>query len=179
LPSRSPGRRWIACTNSENRSGLARRAHLGPEVSIQTRHAYQEGRTLCPTCLHLTSIAGAVAGHVCPTRLQRLLPRSIEGRGERPHGTGLMASLGEQLPLGGPADFRLLRTGQTLPVAAPVTRSPAGSPLARASARSTAGAPPAKWTVVLTSLTYNDVTLHVQQPPGTDVLVDSLGNIDP
>jgi len=39
--------------------------------------------------------------------------------------------------------------------------------------------PNAKWTVVLTSLTYNDVTLHIQQPPGTDVLVDSLGNIDP
>jgi hypothetical protein len=39
--------------------------------------------------------------------------------------------------------------------------------------------PNSHWTVVLTSLTYNDVTLHVQQPPGTDVLVDSLGNIDP
>jgi len=39
--------------------------------------------------------------------------------------------------------------------------------------------PNGNWTVVLTSLTYNDVTLHIQQPPGTDVLVDSLGNIDP
>ena len=42
--------------------------------------------------LHLTSTAGAVAGHVCPTRLQRLLPRSIEDRGERPDRTGLLAS---------------------------------------------------------------------------------------
>lgn len=39
--------------------------------------------------------------------------------------------------------------------------------------------PNGNWTVVLTSLTYNDVTLHIQQPPGTDVLVDNLGTIDP
>jgi len=39
--------------------------------------------------------------------------------------------------------------------------------------------PNGNWTVILTSLTYNDVTLHIQQPPGTDVLVDSLGTIDP
>ena len=39
--------------------------------------------------------------------------------------------------------------------------------------------PNGNWTVVLTSLTYNDVVLHIQQPPGTDVLTDSLGNIDP
>jgi hypothetical protein len=39
--------------------------------------------------------------------------------------------------------------------------------------------PGANWKVVLTSLTYNDVVLHVQQPPGTDVLTDSLGTIDP
>jgi hypothetical protein len=39
--------------------------------------------------------------------------------------------------------------------------------------------PNGNWTLELTSLTYNDVTLHIQQPPGTDVLVDSLGNIDP
>lgn len=32
---------------------------------------------------------------------------------------------------------------------------------------------------MLTSLTYNDVVLHVQQPPGTDVLTDNLGTIDP
>ena len=96
LPSRSPRGPWIACTNSENRSGLARWADLDPEVSIQTSHAYQEDRPLCPTCLHLTSIASAVAGPVCPARLQRLLPRSIEGRGERPDGTGLLARRGRR-----------------------------------------------------------------------------------
>jgi hypothetical protein len=32
---------------------------------------------------------------------------------------------------------------------------------------------------VLTSLTHNDVTLHVQQLPGTDVPTDKLGTIDP
>ena len=102
LTSRSPREPSISCTNSENRSGLARWAVLGPEVSIQTSHACQEDdRPLCPTCLHLTSIAGAVTGHVCATRLQRLLPRSIEGRGERPYGTGLLASL-ESAPPWGP-----------------------------------------------------------------------------
>ena len=40
-PSRGPGERWISCANSENRSELARWAVLGPEVSIQTSHAYQ------------------------------------------------------------------------------------------------------------------------------------------
>src|SRR5262249_56643889 len=30
--------------------------------------------------------------------------------------------------------------------------------------------PNGNWTVVLTSLTYADVMLHIQQPPGTDVL---------
>src|SRR5262252_3206054 len=39
--------------------------------------------------------------------------------------------------------------------------------------------PNGNWTLVLTSLTYNDVTLHIQQPPGTDVLTQSFGNIDP
>ena len=39
--------------------------------------------------------------------------------------------------------------------------------------------PNGNWKVVLTSLTYTDVTLHIQQPPGTDVLVDNLGTIDP
>lgn len=39
--------------------------------------------------------------------------------------------------------------------------------------------PNGNWKVILTSLTYNDVTLHVQQPPGTDVLIDNLGTIDP
>jgi hypothetical protein len=31
----------------------------------------------------------------------------------------------------------------------------------------------------LTSLTFNDVVLHIQQPPGTDVLTFSFGTIDP
>ena len=39
--------------------------------------------------------------------------------------------------------------------------------------------PNGNWTLELTALTYNDVTLHVQQPPGTDVLTASLGTIDP
>jgi hypothetical protein len=39
--------------------------------------------------------------------------------------------------------------------------------------------PSDNWTVVLTSLTYTNVVLHIQQPPGTDVLTDSFGNIDP
>ena len=99
-PSRGPGERWISCANSENRSELARWAVLGPEVSIQTSHANQKDRPLCPTCLHLTPVAGAVAGHVCPTPLQRLLPRGIEGRGERPDRTGLLASLESSFPLG-------------------------------------------------------------------------------
>jgi hypothetical protein len=39
--------------------------------------------------------------------------------------------------------------------------------------------PNGNWKVVLTSLTYTDVVLHIQQPPGTDVLTDNLGTIDP
>jgi hypothetical protein len=39
--------------------------------------------------------------------------------------------------------------------------------------------PNGNWKVVLTSLTYNDVVLHIQQPPGTDVLTFSFGTIDP
>ena|SRR5919201_1704814 len=39
--------------------------------------------------------------------------------------------------------------------------------------------PNGNWTVRLTSLSYNDVVLHIQQPPGTDVLTFSFGNIDP
>jgi hypothetical protein len=93
LPSRGPRGRWTSCGNNESRYGLACWAVLSPEVSIQTSHASQEDRPLCPTCLHLTSIASAVASHVCPTPLQRLLPRSIEGRGERPDRTGLLASV--------------------------------------------------------------------------------------
>jgi hypothetical protein len=39
--------------------------------------------------------------------------------------------------------------------------------------------PNGNWRVRLTSLTYNDVVLHIQQPPGTDVLTFSFGTIDP
>ena len=39
--------------------------------------------------------------------------------------------------------------------------------------------PNGNWTVRLTSLTYNDVVLHIQQPPGTDVLTFDFGTIDP
>lgn len=39
--------------------------------------------------------------------------------------------------------------------------------------------PNGNWTVQLTSLTYSNVVLHIQQPPGTDVLTDNLGTIDP
>src|SRR5919204_5205577 len=35
--------------------------------------------------------------------------------------------------------------------------------------------PNGNWSVRLTSLTYNDVVLHIQQPPGTDVLTFSFG----
>jgi hypothetical protein len=39
--------------------------------------------------------------------------------------------------------------------------------------------PNGNWTVRLTSLTYTNVVLHIQQPPGTDVLTQSFGDIDP
>jgi hypothetical protein len=39
--------------------------------------------------------------------------------------------------------------------------------------------PNGNWTVRLTSLTYTNVVLHIQQPPGTDVLTFSFGTIDP
>jgi hypothetical protein len=39
--------------------------------------------------------------------------------------------------------------------------------------------PNGNWKVVLQSLTYTNVVLHIQQPPGTDVLTDNLGTIDP
>jgi hypothetical protein len=42
-----------------------------------------------------------------------------------------------------------------------------------------ADCPSGKWTVRLTSLTYTNVVLHIQQPPGTDALTDELGTIDP
>src|SRR5262245_30505181 len=39
--------------------------------------------------------------------------------------------------------------------------------------------PNANWTVRITSLTYFDLALHIQQPPGTYVLTLNLGTIDP
>jgi hypothetical protein len=39
--------------------------------------------------------------------------------------------------------------------------------------------PNGNWSVRLTSLTYSGVVLHIQQPPGTDVLTFSFGTIDP
>lgn len=39
--------------------------------------------------------------------------------------------------------------------------------------------PNGNWAVVLTSLSYTNVVLHIQQPPGTDVLTFNFGNIDP
>jgi hypothetical protein len=39
--------------------------------------------------------------------------------------------------------------------------------------------PNGNWTVQLTSLTYTDVVLHIQQPPGVDLLTFSFGTIDP
>jgi hypothetical protein len=39
--------------------------------------------------------------------------------------------------------------------------------------------PNGNWKVVLTSLTYTNVMLHIQQPPGTEVLTQSFGTIDP
>lgn len=39
--------------------------------------------------------------------------------------------------------------------------------------------PNGNWTVRLTSLTYTNVVLHIQQPPGTEVLTFSFGTIDP
>jgi hypothetical protein len=70
----------------------------------------------------------------------------------------------------GPAQDITPRNGQ-------ITFSPTIPPPPTPSAAS--DCPNGNWKVILTSLTYNDVTLHIQQPPGTDVLVDNLGNIDP
>src|SRR5260370_6260996 len=39
--------------------------------------------------------------------------------------------------------------------------------------------PNGNWTVRITSLSYTNVVLHIQQPPGTDLLTFSFGNIDP
>ncbi len=39
--------------------------------------------------------------------------------------------------------------------------------------------PNGNWTVVITSLSFTNVVLHIQQPPGTDLLTFGFGNIDP
>jgi hypothetical protein len=39
--------------------------------------------------------------------------------------------------------------------------------------------PNGNWSVQLTSLTYTNVVLHIEQPPGTEVLSFSFGTIDP
>jgi hypothetical protein len=39
--------------------------------------------------------------------------------------------------------------------------------------------PNGNWTVQITSLSYTNVVLHIQEPVGTDVLTFDFGNIDP
>ncbi len=39
--------------------------------------------------------------------------------------------------------------------------------------------PNGNWTVQITSLSFTNVVLHIQQPPGTDLLTFDFGNIDP
>jgi hypothetical protein len=39
--------------------------------------------------------------------------------------------------------------------------------------------PNGNWTVQITSLTYTNVVLHIQQPSGTDILTFDFGTIDP
>jgi hypothetical protein len=58
-----------------------------------------------------------------------------------------------------------------------ITFSPTIPPPAPPSAASEC--PNGNWTLKLTHLTYSGVVLHIQQPPGTDVLTDSFGTIDP
>jgi hypothetical protein len=58
-----------------------------------------------------------------------------------------------------------------------ITFSPTLPPPPTPSARTQC--PNGNWTVRLTSLTFSDVVLHIQQPPGTDVLTFSFGTIDP
>ena len=58
-----------------------------------------------------------------------------------------------------------------------ITFSPTIPPPPTPSART--ACPNGNWSVRLTSLVFNDVVLHLQQPPGTDVLTFSFGTIDP
>jgi hypothetical protein len=44
---------------------------------------------------------------------------------------------------------------------------------------SAAVCPNGNWKVILTSLTYTNVVLHIQDPIGTEVLMFSFGTIDP
>jgi hypothetical protein len=39
--------------------------------------------------------------------------------------------------------------------------------------------PNGNWSVRLTSLTYSDVSLHIQQPAGVEILTFNFGTIDP
>jgi len=39
--------------------------------------------------------------------------------------------------------------------------------------------PNGNWTVQITSLSFTNVVLHIQQPPGTAILTFDFGNIDP
>jgi hypothetical protein len=56
-----------------------------------------------------------------------------------------------------------------------ITFSPTIPPPAPPSAKTEC--PNGNWTVRLTSLTYTNVVLHIQQPPGTDILTFSFGTI--
>lgn len=58
-----------------------------------------------------------------------------------------------------------------------ISFSPSLNPPPTPSAATTC--PNGNWTVRRTSLTYTDVVLHIQQPPGTDVLTFAAGTIDP
>jgi hypothetical protein len=58
-----------------------------------------------------------------------------------------------------------------------ITFSPTLSPPPTPSSRD--ACPNGNWSVRRTSLTYTNVVLHIQQPPGTDVLTFSAGTIDP
>jgi hypothetical protein len=58
-----------------------------------------------------------------------------------------------------------------------ITFSPTLPPPPTPSSRT--ACPNGNWSVRLTSLTFNDVVLHVQQPVGTDVLTFEFGTIDP
>ena len=70
----------------------------------------------------------------------------------------------------GPTQTIAPRNGQ-------ITFSPNLPPPPTPSARTEC--PNGNWSVRLTSLTYTNVVLHIEQPPGTEVLSFSFGTIDP